>query len=192
MSTVVHPLKGMLFTSDLHLGHESVAGHRGFPNAALHDQHIADTWRRMVHRDAVVWVLGDLTGGGHVDEALDLLADLPGRKRLVLGNHDRAHPLHSDSHKHTAKLFRVFEAVQLHAQQSINGTKVMLSHFPYTGDHTSEDRHTAWRLRDVGRPLLHGHTHQSRVRIFNDHVIHVGWDSWFRPVHADEIADLLH
>ena len=190
-STVVRPRPGTFFTSDLHLFHDKVAKLRGFPDWASHDEWLTGTWRRHVRKDAVVWVLGDLTGGGHLNEALHVLNELPGRKRLVLGNHDPAHPLNLDAHKYMPRMLQAFEQVTVAAKVKVDGRSVMLSHFPYVGDSGPVDRHTSWRLRDEGRPLLHGHTHQTQPSLGGDHVISVGWDAWWRPVHLDEVTDLL-
>ena len=190
--TIRRPLRGVFYTSDLHLFHDKVARTRGFPDHPSHDRHMAQVWDANVHPAAQVWVLGDLTGGGRTEDALDWIAERPGEKHLVLGNHDEGHPLHRDSHRKVRRYFRVFHSVQLHASRRINGRRVLASHFPYTGDHSGEDRHPQWRLPNRGHPLLHGHTHQGQVSLFNDNVIHVGWDTWFRPVHTDEIAELIH
>ena len=96
-STVCHPRRGVFFCADLHLMHESVATKRGFPDSISHDNHVIDTWRRHVHPEATVWVLGDLTleAVGKTEAALRTMRSLPGAKHLVLGNHDVGHPLHA-------------------------------------------------------------------------------------------------
>ena len=190
-STVTHARQGVFFTSDLHLFHDKVAQLRGFPDHVSHNAFIADVWRKDVHPKAQVWVLGDVTGGGHVREAMDFLNELPGKKHLILGNHDRAHPLNRGSHRRVDEYRLAFRSVQPYARRKINGVDVMLSHFPYTGDSGPEDRHVQWRLPNLGRPLLHGHTHQPVASLNNDGVIHVGWDTWYRPVHLDDISGLL-
>ena len=83
------------FTSDLHLGHPKVAEIRGFESTDEHDEHLAWRWRTFVHEHDVVYVLGDVSGDGGQAHALEILRGLPGEKRLILGNHDAAHPLHS-------------------------------------------------------------------------------------------------
>lgn len=183
------------FTSDLHLCHAKVAEIRGFATTAEHDARIATSWAAVVKPHDQVWVLGDLTGGGHLDEALALIAALPGEKHLILGNHDQAHPMHRDSHRKMARYFPTFTSVQLHARKSIGGLRVMLSHYPYDGDHTDTDRDTQWRLRDCGTPILHGHTH-SEFSLTNSTFagtvqVHVGWDAWFKPVSEAEVYGLL-
>lgn len=190
------------FTSDLHLGHAKAAEHRGYDNVLEHDHAIYSGWKEVVKPDDDVWVLGDLAASSPT-YALTVLGLLPGRKHLVLGNHDQAHPMHRDAHKHLRKYLEVFSSVAQSARRRIDGEEVLLSHFPYHRDR-GEVRHTQWRLRDEGRWLLHGHTHGSeRVTLapamigpyFMGHItkeIHVGVDAWgFQPVSLDTISALI-
>ena len=187
------------FTSDLHFGHRLVAEYRGFtaggePDVHAHDEAIGDAWCSVVRPDDHVWVLGDLSVSSPT-HPLNILRRLPGIKHLVWGNHDAGHPMHRTAHKHQGRYLEVFDSTQQSARRRIYGREVLLSHFPYSGDHTEEERHTQWRLRDEGLPLLHGHTH-SVVReswTVNDaHQIHVGVDAWnLTPVSMETIADIM-
>lgn len=176
----------VFFTSDLHIGHEFVAKLRGFNTVEDHDRHLADKWDRVVNpngdRGDQVWVLGDISAGGSRAQtaALAWIMQRPGRKHLIVGNHDGAHPMQRDSHKWQQKYLGVFDSVQPFARRKIAGHYVLLSHFPYQGaefaDHTSEERYPQWRLPDFGNWLLHGHTHDTvRQR---GKSIHVGVDAW--------------
>ncbi len=202
------------FTSDLHLGHRKAAEHRGFTDVDLHDYAIQRRWADVVSDGDDVWVLGDLAASSP-RHALLVLAELPGRKHLVLGNHDQPHPMHRDAHKHLRKYLDVFDSVSTAARLRVEGTEVLLSHFPYHRDR-GEVRHTQWRLRDEGRWLLHGHTHgtervtvshhsnrfipefsgvsslSGRVERLVTREIHVGVDAWdLTPVSLDTIAQLI-
>lgn len=149
------------FTSDLHLGHEKVAALRGYASAEAHDEALAARWRSTVREDDIVYVLGDVTANASARvliPALVRLDWLPGRKRLILGNHDGAHPMHRDAAKCFRTYASTFEHVSTAARVRIAGRQVLLSHFPYERDR-GETRHAQWRLRDEGLPLLHGHTH---------------------------------
>lgn len=85
----------------------------------------------------------------------------------------------------------VFEGVAPFARLRWNREPVLLSHFPYDGDHTREDRHREFRLKDHGMPLLHGHTHSSHKfskSRFGTLQIHVGVDAWdFTPVDLNKV-----
>lgn len=201
---------GVLFTSDLHLGHAKVAAKRGFMSSAEHDLEVSRRWASVVRPDDDVYVLGDATGNASrvsLDWAFQVLAALPGRKHLVWGNHDGGHPMHRDAHKFVRRYLEVFESVNSAARRRIYGREVLLSHFPYERDR-DEVRHTQWRLRDEGLPLLHGHTHGDerltvtdswtgtrgprRARIANRVEVHVGLDAWdLTPVPLDVVHGLL-
>lgn len=178
------------FTSDLHFGHRLVAGHRGFgEDIDAHDDTIAREWIKAVRSDDHVWVLGDLAVSSP-DHALKILMSLPGHKHLVSGNHDSCHPMHRNSHKHLRRYLLAFESVQPFARRRIDGEDVLLSHFPYDKDRY-EARYTQYRLRDEGRWLLHGHTHDADQRR-EGREIHVGVDAWgLAPVHLNEVVRLM-
>ncbi len=165
----------LLFCSDPHLGHQLAASHRGFSNTEAHDKVFCMNWRKVVHPADHVWLLGDLAVSNPTD-ALAMLADLPGRKHLITGNHDAAHPMHRDSHKWQKRYLEVFDSVQAFARKRIAGQDVLLSHFPYRSDRGGTARYTQYRLRDEGLWLLHGHTHGREKRHGKE--IHVGLDAW--------------
>lgn len=181
------------FTSDLHFGHRYVAELRGFPTPEDHDHHLIQAFNARVKPSDIVWILGDLSSGGSAAtrHALDKLAYMNGHKRLIAGNHDPIHPMNRDAHKWANEFAREFEYVSPFARVSINGTRVMLSHFPYTADR-KEQRYGQYRLRDEGMPLIHGHLHVSS-QVTSPREIHVGVDAWgLAPVRADEIEALLN
>ncbi|MDG8309764.1 hypothetical protein OK885_10715, partial [Streptococcus pneumoniae] len=64
--------------------------------------------------------------------ALGVLADLPGRKHLVAGNHDPVHPMHRRTFTRSMDRFlEVFETVSPFVRRRVAGHEVFLSHFPY-------------------------------------------------------------
>lgn len=119
---------------------------------------------------------------------------MPGRKRLVLGNHDAGHPRHRNAHRWGDAYATVFEHVAASARVKLQGTEALLSHFPYERDRGTA-RHMQWRLPDLGVPLIHGHTHGRERRSttpFGTPELHVGLDAWdLTPVADHELARLL-
>lgn len=188
-------MSNVFFTSDLHFGHRKAAEHRGFDDVTEHDETLFNNWRNVVADDDIVWVLGDIAASSPT-YALSILAELPGTKHLILGNHEQAHPMHRDAHKHLRKYLDVFESVAQSARRRMpDGTEVMLSHFPYERDR-GPARHMQWRLRNEGAWLLHGHTHGSeRVTRFGRpqvSEVHVGVDAWdMTPVSLETVAALI-
>lgn len=205
-------MSNVWFTSDLHIGHELVAVQRFQPSQidgpaaiAWHDATLARVWDGSVGKDDQVWVLGDLSAGGPeaTAYALNWIADRPGTKHLVPGNHCPVHPMYRDAHRWQSAYQQVFASVQPFARRKIAGRSVLLSHFPYAGggDHTTDERYTQYRLQDEGLVLLHGHTHSAEkvswvgpagFPLASTLQIHVGVDAWeMRPVHLDEVAVLI-
>ena len=189
------------YTSDLHFMHRMVAGTRGFwadpgvvPDFPAHDAVIIRNWNRVVTRYDITFVLGDLTIQ-NPRVVWPLLDQLNGRKVLITGNHDAPFPKHRDAWKHQAEWMQHFDAVVPHARRLLEGEEVLLSHFPYEGDHTPEDRYTQYRLRDEGLTIVHGHVHaQEQVTRTTRGTlqIHAGVDAWdMTPVAEAQIMRII-
>lgn len=185
------------FTADLHLGHELVAVQRGYDTVADHDAAIIETIIDALPDQTTLWILGDVMGwGSHREHALDLLHEV--RKHtgatlhLVAGNHDTCHPMHRNAGREQRKYLRVFDSVQAFAKLRHHRRDVLLSHFPYHGDHTAQDRCIQWRLRDYGQPLIHGHTHQAApTDESRPQQVCVSWEAWGRPAKLHEVMRAL-
>jgi calcineurin-like phosphoesterase family protein len=191
-------LTGQVFyTSDLHIGHRNVQEMRSpymETSGGWHDEVLADNWDTVVNKDDVVYVLGDLClqGTRVTENALAWIKERPGRKHLIFGNHDVGHPgINRQFAKWMPKYLNAFETAQSFIRKGIAHHRVLMSHFPYAGDHTATDRYGQWRLPDLGEWLLHGHVHsQEKIR---GKMIHVGVDAWeFAPVPQDEIVKLMN
>lgn len=180
----------VFFTSDTHFCHAMVARLRGFATSEEHDEEVVARWNATVAPGDTVWHLGDV-GLGKELSVLAVASHLSGVKHLVTGNHDPVWPGHRDARKHQRLWMGYFESVQAFAKTRVNGTTVLLSHLPYDGDHTLEERHVQFRLRDEGAWLIHGHTHQPG-KIDGPRSVHVGLDAWgLRPACDGEIAALI-
>lgn len=191
------------FTSDLHFGHKYVAALRGWgrietgpdgnrqiiqdaDDVFRHDQTLIFNWNTLVGDQDHVYVLGDfsLKSPPVINQ---WLLQLNGHKHLIWGNHDKGFGGDRQSYKWVKQYLDAgFESIQSYLRLKIDGNQVMLSHFPYDGDHTEGDRYEEYRLRDCKMPLLHGHTHSSQkvsVSEAGTLQIHVGVDSWdLKPV----------
>lgn len=165
----------IFYWSDLHLGQPDVAAERGFATPDEHDDHLISAWTATVTDQDTIWVLGDLALSSP-SRALEIIRYLPGTKHLILGNHDRAHPMHRDAHRHQARYRDVFESVATMATHRIGDQDIMLSHFPYRDDSRTQDRYRQYRLRDEGRWLIHGHVHDEFT--IEGRQVNVGVDKW--------------
>lgn len=195
------------FTSDLHFGHArlieiSAARGAAFSSVEEMDETLVANWNVSVADDDTVWVLGDVDMHGKA-ASLAQVARLRGTKILVCGNHDACWGGFRDGWKQRARYREAgFAAIMDFASTRLPGvgphdpaTRVLLSHFPYVGDSQDEDRHTEFRLRDSGVPLLHGHVHE-KFRESRSPAgtwgINVGVDVWdYAPVSASRLAEHL-
>lgn len=180
----------VLFWSDTHFSHKKVSELRGFDSTEDHDEFLCEKWVKNVRSRDQIILLGDMTVGS-AQKMLELVAKLPGTKHLIAGNHDQVHPMHRKSHTAQKKWMEVFDSIQAFDKRKIRGREVLLSHFPFAGDHDGmEDRHLEFRLRLSEIPLIHGHVHDEwKVR---DNQINVGVDHWMDgPASVQEIFDLI-
>lgn len=195
-----------LFTSDWHFGHVNILNHvparREYLNlsdtADVNDMNdaLVDLWNSQVSEEDTVWVVGDMCMG-KVPETIQNVGRLNGTKYLVLGNHDRPHPVATKSEEKRAEWEHMygeyFEGMVLSTHIDFDGLMIEVNHFPFPGnDHVSGgERYNAqtieqWSPVDEGQMLVHGHVHdhyKTRDRMFN-----LGIDAWHRMLTAEEIA----
>lgn len=156
-------------TADLHLNHSNVIQYcnRPFTDAGQMNEHLVAQTRK-VKDDEWLVIVGDLAMGDH-DKAMEWVRRIPGRKVLVLGNHDltRAGKCRYLNERAEDRRQPLFEAVVpfLFWQDSL-GQHVFVSHYPAT----------------VYYPLprilnYHGHLHRQVVPHTDSiHFVNVGWD----------------
>lgn len=158
---------GIFFTSDLHLGHVNIVKYRpGFSDVDDMNRTIIDNWNSLVENDDIVYILGDLCMGT-IRETIELVRELKGTKFLVPGNHDRVFLGYQQSVEKSIEMDKLYRSVGLNVMDEIVdfSPEIVLSHFPYEGDHTPEDRYVEYRpKREPGRWLLHGHVHDEWLR----------------------------
>lgn len=120
------------FCSDLHFGHKNIQKFRMFVSSEEDNrQFIKDSWKKLVHKKDVVYVLGDAV---FTMETLEDFKELPGKKILIRGNHDQLN---------TSAYLKVFDEVY----GLLKYKEFWLSHAPI---HPNELR---------GKVNLHGHVH---------------------------------
>lgn len=195
------------FTSDTHFGHQNIIKYSNRPFNDFHhmDEIIVANWNAIVGPTDVVFHLGDVALGDST-RWQNILPRLMGYEILIVGNHDRifAGEKPRQREKWDEKYHEWFDEVYDNYTGLVlsDGTKVNLSHFPYTGDSHDGDRYESFRLDDDGTILIHGHTHAEFDKLGNDArvsrskngtlQIHVGQDAWgYRPVSEEEVLNLI-
>lgn len=171
------------FIADPHFGHKGILlkenNPRPFKTVEEMDLHLINEWQNTVSSTDTVYVCGDFSFHKK-DKTRDIFFQLPGKKILIQGNHDG---------DQTRAMFRpfVFQEVTL----KLFGERVKLSHYPYQGDHTEEDRYPDRRPKDHGEWLIHGHVHNLWKQ--RDKMICVSVENWhYRPVSLDEIQKIIN
>ena len=112
------------FTADTHFGHENIIRfcNRPFRNEEEMNAELIRRWRETVPEDGIVFHLGDFAHG-NARLWNDILSALPGRKYLILGNHDM-------------KALRQgymgrFELVTQQMSIRVGGQAIILNHNPF-------------------------------------------------------------
>lgn len=181
------------FTADPHFGHANIIKHcrRPFDDVDAMDAALIATISDIVADRDELWVLGDVAMR---TQRAELVSLLPGRKILVVGNHDKPFRGTPEKVAKATAMYRDagFDEI-IHGTTTItlaDGRSVLASHFPYEGDSGERDRYVAQRPIDRGQWLLHGHVHErwrQRGRMIN-----VGVDAWAgRPVAEADIIGLI-
>ena len=160
----------MWFTADPHFGHRNIIEYTGrkFKTVQDMDKLILDNMNTTITKDEDFYILGDLTmyGPNQRDKIESYIKRMPGRKHLVLGNHDRCKP------------FDYLDMGFLSVHTSLKVEEFYCVHDPavagvYTGD-----------------LFFCGHVHQLFIRQRN--ALNVGVDVWdMKPVHIDTLREMF-
>ena len=145
------------FTSDLHLGHGTALKYRTmFSSVAEMDATLISNWNRKVHKNDIVYILGDFSYHSKTP-AEEYLSQLKGKKRLILGNHD------SDwlTAKRYEELSKYFESIDSLVTFKKDKKKITLCHFPMLEWPGSRYAH-----KNDSSYLIHGHIHAKKDNIY--------------------------
>jgi calcineurin-like phosphoesterase family protein len=143
-------------------------------------------WNETVKDDDVVYHLGDVAMG-KFDDSWEYVKKLKGKIFLVMGNHDRVSHKYYMSEKQVAKHATRYIERFMWMDYSMRLNDWKLHHFPYSGDHTAEERFQHVRpVKTYENVLIHGHVHE--LWKTNGYQINVGVDVRdFRPVAREAI-----
>jgi calcineurin-like phosphoesterase family protein len=192
------------FTSDTHFGHARIAefcptrvnefGMADTSDIPTMNEAMVEQWNSQVAPEDTVVHLGDLAMG-QIDNSLSYVSRLNGQIYLVSGNHDRVHPSYSRTPEKRARWHETYTAAGIHKimlswHWDFDGIPVVMSHFPYTGDHDENDRYPEWRPEDHGQVLVHGHVHD--MWQINGRQVNVGMDAHGgRLLHETEVLAMV-
>ena len=126
------------FTSDTHFGDHRVLNlyPRPFASVGEMDAELVRRWNAVVGAEDEVWHLGDFARTAA--KAREVLAQLSGRKHLVVGNNDPE-----------PGAVAGWASVVAYAELEVDGRFLVLCHYPFR----------SWNRQHRGAINLHGHSH---------------------------------
>lgn len=171
------------FTSDTHFFHKKVIEYcnRPFRDVDEMNAYLVNAWNTVVAEpDAIVNFIGDFSFGT-AEQTKEIFGRLNGRKRLIIGNHDKSHS------KNWWRNVGFEEVVNSKIIQ-LGRFDVTLCHYP-TGDPKHPSYHAAF-TQEKNQWLVCGHVHEKwRVK---GNVINVGVDAWgFCPVMDVQLTRIM-
>ena len=173
------------FTSDTHFFHDKIVEYSQRPFASVEEmnEELIARWNSVVHRDGIVFHLGDFCFG-KPDKWNHILDRLKGRIYLVLGNHDAGHI--------SEEVAERFEAVAFQMRLNVNGQKIYLNHFPFLS--YSGDNHGTWQLFGHIHSNLHNYNiiDKHRLAELQPRQYDVGVDNNnFTPVSYRQVEEII-
>ena len=143
-----------LFIADLHIGSQRILElcHRSFCALEEEDEAIAANWRNAVSEEDTVYVLGDVAEGDY-ERVIRILSPLPGRKILVVGNHDDEESLRHYQRCH------LFQCIMSYGKTEAEGKEAILFHYPIMD----------WENRQFGSIHIYGHIHNKDLPDIKDY-----------------------
>ena len=170
----------ILFTSDLHLGHANIIRHcnRPFESIEDMDECILEKWNAKVRPNDTVYIMGDFMFRNKRPPE-EYLSRMPGKKHLVVGNHDQAW-------MKTVDLGEWFESVEMMHFMSDGQRKLTMCHYPML----------SWPFSNHGGYMVYGHIHDDTRMDYwpmierNPLMLNAGADiNGFEPVTFEEMLE---
>ena len=140
--------------SDWHLNHNKpfIYKARGFKNVQEHNEEIIKRHNSIVLPDDIVYVLGDCSLGTSIEENIEYIKSMNGKKYLAIGNHD------TDAKIKAYKEANLFEDIQFAYRIRFKKYEYLMTHYP-TLVSNGEGPKPIWNI--------HGHDHN--FTIFHDY-----------------------
>ena len=166
------------FIADTHFFHKNVISFSRRPFADLEEMNsvMLKNWNARVKDNDNIYIVGDICHRVKLDNAIELLKQLNGRKHLVVGNHDKKYLKNADFRKQ-------FKEVEDIIKISVNGQTAVLCHYPMA----------EWNRYFRGGWHIHGHIHNRRGETFRfmrtqERALNAGVDiTNFSPVSFEEL-----
>jgi calcineurin-like phosphoesterase family protein len=158
-------MRKQYITSDIHFGHKNIMKFCPVTRARFRNdvdymnEQIIREWNEVVTTADHTYILGDVAFC-NVETAIKFMKRLNGTKTLIAGNHDRKLIQRQD-------FVDCFDDVQDYYSINVNGTKVVMFHYPIA----------EWDQMHRGAVHFHGHVHGGKTGLEGSRAMDVGMDA---------------
>ena len=194
----------IFFTADLHLYHDNIirddfGPHKRtqFVSTQEMNDYIISNWKRKVSNGDTVYVLGDFALG-NIKTATETISGLPGKKILLMGNHDvpkikvgqcsRTAPQDLNYLKYDSSLFEIVYPASQTVDFRYGEYTLLMNHYP---------PHLHFESLLPHHIFLHAHSHSKKEYNMANMSLHipvydVGVDSNdFSPISIEELFETM-
>jgi len=157
------------YSADLHLNHKNIIKYcnRPFTDTDTMNDLILRNIRETVTDNDDFYILGDFAFGNNIDKISSQLDQIPGRKHLIIGNHDSPEVINLPQWESTHDILEMIDG----------NTKLVLCHYPMI----------SWNKIGKGAINVFGHVHNNWRG--SSQSVNVGVDVFnFKPVTISEIV----
>jgi len=186
--------QNLFFTSDFHVGHNSVIkfDKRPFKNVNEMNEKLIENWNSVVNDDDIVFYLGDLSYRCKSSTSKWFVEQLKGKIYFIMGNHD----IYKD-----IKSLNRFEEIYGNGT-GLGGMTIKVKDDDVTGGWQDivmcHYAILSWNKSHYGSWHLHGHSHQSLYNnpemkwFYERKVIDVGCNGWdYTPISYNKIKEIM-
>ena len=141
----------LFFTADLHLFHENIIKYCNRPFKHCGEMHevLITNWNKVVPKDGIVFILGDVSLGARPKALNDLLYRLNGTKYLIIGNHEKDALRKEYIREHWEGIYDIAEIYVKDEEITYNEQHIVMCHYPMI----------TWNASHRGSWQLFGHVH---------------------------------
>lgn len=141
----------LFFTADPHFFHKNIIKYcdRPFKNTYEMNKTIVENWNKKIPKDAIVFILGDVSLTAIPKVLNDLLHSLNGTKYLIKGNHEKDALKKDYIKQHWAGIYDIAEIFVEDEEMSYGKQHLIMCHYPMI----------TWNAAHRNSWQLFGHVH---------------------------------
>jgi len=178
----------LFFTSDTHFFHDNIIKYcdRPFSNHYDMNINIVKNWNKVVPKDGIIFILGDVSLGARPKALNDILYSLNGTKYLIIGNHEKDALSKEYIKTHWKGIYDIAEIYIKDKEVTYKEQHIVMCHYPMI----------AWNSSHRGSWQLFGHVHgglSNKGKILHKATqLDVGMDCHnYTPISYQQVKELI-